>query len=83
MDETSKQFELIQKLTDIVAELGWVIALPEGDGIVDGLIVGTPQFAEEVGKLCYGDNFDIYQKNGDDNIVELPSGIKKAGDTIH
>ena len=44
---TQRQQELIQALTEIVEELGWIIGIPivesEEDN-VHGLIVGTEQF---------------------------------------
>jgi hypothetical protein len=44
---TERQQELIQALTEIVEELGWIIGIPivesEEDN-VHGLIVGTEQF---------------------------------------
>lgn len=42
--------QLMKELIDIVGELGWQIAMP-GNGEedeVEGLIIGEPQFVEEV-----------------------------------
>lgn len=44
---TERQQELIQALTEIVEELGWIIGIPiveSEEDSVHGLIVGTEQF---------------------------------------
>jgi hypothetical protein len=48
-DEEYKQ-QLMKELIDIASELGWQIAIPETeeDDTVPGLIIGEPEYVEEV-----------------------------------
>lgn len=74
-DDKRSQEEIIEELSNLVEELGWVIGLPDGTEKVPGLIVGEQNFVIEVVKSYYGENFDIYTKNdetGQSEIIHNP-----------
>lgn len=92
-----KQKELIEDLAEIVNELGWVIGLPSGEGMVPGLVVGTEEFVRDVVEVYYGANYDIFTEDPtgqtqltevEDNIneetnEETQEGIKKQKPFLH
>lgn len=73
MDDVKKQRDLINKLADIVNELGWVIGLPVGADTVPGLIVGTEEFVKDVVGTYYGPNYDVFTEDptGEQSLVEM------------
>lgn len=80
------QLELIMELSEIAAELGWAICLPQEDDIVPGLIVGTPDFVNQTAPLIYGDKYDLLVHDGlSDGLVEMPSSPdpSRKGRIVH
>lgn len=86
MSNPKRQQELIEQLSNICAELGWVVALPENVDMVPGLIIGDEVFVNEVVQAYYGDAFEVFTRDQmEDNMKEvpkLPHG-KKVGPTFH
>ncbi len=79
--DKKRQYELIQALSEIVNELGWVIGMPSGDEIVDGLIIGEQHFVEDVVTEYYGPNFGLLEENVvDGEMVEIEP---KKKTTLH
>ena len=72
--------ELIQELSELVAQLGWVIGMPDGDEQVPGLIIGKQDFVEEVVTAYYGPGFEVYTKDEQGEIVTTEP---KKKDTVH
>lgn len=72
-DITKKQKELIEKLSEIVAELEWVIGLPVGSDSVPGLIIGTEEFVRDVVETYYGPNYDVFTEDptGTNTLTEV------------
>jgi hypothetical protein len=50
METEEKRKQLFKELIEIVGELGWVVAIPEGDldEEVPGLVVGTEEYVNHV-----------------------------------
>lgn len=87
MVDEKRQYELIQQLSEIVAELEWVIGLPTSE-VVPGLIIGTEEFVAEVIQVYYGLNQAEYASFGEDptgenDLVELPIDPNKKPKTYH
>lgn len=74
------QLEIITELAELCKELGWVIALPEQEEMVPGLIIGNQDFVEEVTETLYGPGFSIFSSDEEGNITEGPPNKKS---TIH
>lgn len=70
------QLDIITELAELCKELGWVIALPEQDEAVPGLIVGDQAFVEEVTEAYYGPGFSIFSSDEEGNITEGPPNKK-------
>lgn len=86
MDE-KRQYELIEKLTEIVNELGWVIGIPTAD-VVPGLIIGTEDFVREIIQDHYGLDENEYvslteDPTGESSMVEIPIDPTKKPKTYH
>lgn len=79
-DDSAKKIQLIQDLAAIAYELGWVMSLPMGDGIVEGLIIGELEFTLETSTIIYGeDKYEVYtQVDQDEGLVELHTSPKKT-----
>lgn len=73
-DDPERQKKLIEELSLIVNELGWVIGLPAGVDVVPGLIVGTEEFVKDVVGTYYGPNYDVFKEDptGENNLIEEP-----------
>lgn len=75
------QFELIQQLADICAELGWEIAIPTQDEIIPGLIVGNPQFIDDVApvitEMSGADTYEVFSDNPhSEGLIEITEIVK-------
>ena len=74
----SRKYELIQELSDIVAELGWNIAIQDDEELVDGLIIGTEEYILNVlnnptyGMVDLGGVGDVFE------ILEFDENSEKA-----
>ena len=77
-DQKHRHFQLISRLVEIVTELDWIIGIParDLDKMVDGLILGTPDFVKTLSIVLYEKNM-LKDINGDD-IVK-----KKKDPTFH
>lgn len=81
-DGTKKsQEQIIEELSNLVEELGWVIGLPDGTDKVPGLIIGEQDFVIDVVKSYYGENFDIYTKDEESGQTEIIHNPDKK--TVH
>ena len=82
--DPKEQQEIIQRLSELVNQLGWVIALPTNVDTVPGLIIGQEDFVKEVVTAYYGPNFDLFAEDptGENQLVELQQPDKKK-DTLH
>lgn len=78
--EQRKQYELIQQLSEIVAELGWVIGMPNGDDMVEGLIIGEQEFVEAVVTEYYGPGYGLLEEGPEGEMVESEP---KKKTTVH
>jgi hypothetical protein len=72
-NDEKKQKALIEDLAEIVTELGWVIGLPSGEGMVPGLVVGTEEFVRDVVETYYGPNYDVFTEDptGEAQLTEI------------
>ena len=76
MSLKEKQYELIQNLAEIAEELGWNIIIPKNEADankVAGLIMGTPEFFEEV-------HMDPSQI---EELIEFDSVVQKSKGNLH
>lgn len=86
-----RQVEIIMAMSELVAELGWIIALPTEVDTVPGLIIGTEEFAKDVVSAYYGDKAEFFSQNNEGDLGELPeapeeeilASTKKKGVTWH
>lgn len=85
MDDKRRQHELIQQLSELVNELGWIIALPAGDDMVPGLIIGQEEFVKDVVETYYGPNFTTFEEDptGEGELIETPIDPNKKPTTLH
>lgn len=87
MDDNRKQQELIQKLAELVNELGWVIGLPDNEEMVSGLIVGTEDFVREVVESYYGPSYSVFKEDptGNESIERQEDSLEiiKKKPTLH
>lgn len=74
-----KQYELIMELQALCEELGWSIALPNGDGLVPGLIIGEEAYVIDVASAYYGEDFEVFEKNEDSEKLEPVEKISPSG----
>lgn len=70
------QFELIQQLSDICAELGWEIAIPTQDEVIPGLVVGNPEFIDDIAPLIAeqlgSETYEVFSDNPNaDGLMEV------------
>jgi hypothetical protein len=72
--------EVISELAALVDELGWVIGLPDDDEQVQGLIIGTREYVEDVVEVYYGPGFAVFEKDEQGEIKETPPSKKT---TLH
>ncbi len=78
MTEKDKQLQLVQQLAEIVEELGWVVAIPLGDAICDGIIMGTEEYVLNVVKSYYKDDIEVLSPNpGTELSVDIVESEKK------
>lgn len=87
MSDSEKQKKLIEELSMIVNELGWVIGLPSGVDMVPGLIIGTEEFVQDVVGTYYGPNYDVFKEDptGENLLVEEERNaeLEKKKTTYH
>jgi len=85
-DDQRKQQELIEQLSSICEELGWVIGIPSEEGseeVVEGLIIGTEKFVYAVVD-AFKAEYEVYSKNiGDDEMTQLPAPQSKKKIIFH
>lgn len=80
MKKNKNEKELLMELSEIIEQLGWVMGVPDGEDTVQGIIVGTREYVEEVVEAYYGPNFAVYEKDEQGEIVETPPSKKN---TLH
>lgn len=81
-----KQIELIEQLASICEELGWVIALPNQEEKVPGLIMGNEEFVAEVIQAYYGEDVEVFKKSqGAEGMEPMDDfgGPGKKKQTVH
>ena len=76
-DDQRRQHELITQLSELVAELGWVIGMPNGEGPVEGLIIGEQSFVEDVVTEYYGPGYGLLEEGPEGTMIES-EGKKKT-----
>lgn len=84
--DRKKQEELIEQLSSICEELGWVIGIPSEEGsdeVVEGLILGTEKFVFAVVDAFKSD-YEVFSKNvADPGMKELPAPQTKKKIIFH
>lgn len=65
MKENDK-VKALQKLGEILAEIGWCIAIPGGDDKVDHLLVGEKETIIEISERV-GEEYEILERLGLDS----------------
>lgn len=76
-----RQVEIIFELQQLCEELGWSVAIPSGEEMVPGLIIGEEAFVIAVASTYYGEDFEVFEKNEETEKMEpvevvLPNGKK-------
>lgn len=87
--DSKKQQSLIEQLTMICEELGWVVGLPsteDDNEKVPGLVVGEESFVIQV-VSSYSDDYEVYSKDmNNEEMHELEGESyeeRKAKKTYH
>ena len=87
MDDKRKQHELIQELSELVNELGWVTCMPVGEnGMAPGLIIGTREFVDYVTQESFpGSEVTVFSEDptGENDLIEEPIDPNKKKTTVH
>ena len=71
-DVKKSQMQFINELSELCAELGWVVSLPDNEKMISGLIIGTKPFVEEVSEQYYGPAYTIIETGASGDLVEGP-----------
>lgn len=81
-DEREKQADIVMQIAELAAELDWVIALPDAESAVSGLIMGNLDWVKDQGAILYGPEFVIFEQDPmTGEMTDSPAG--EGGNKLH